>query len=83
MNVNLKKQVLCLLIIAGLYQNSMANYTSFYPDSIVRIVNIEANGMIFTCRIAGDNATGKPVMLLHGWPETSHMWIELMKKLSA
>jgi len=61
----------------------MGNDTTSHPDSIVRIVDIEANGMTFTCRIAGDKATGKPVLLLHGWPETSHMWIELMKKLSA
>lgn len=50
-------------------------------NEVVRIVDIEANGMIFTCRIAGDKSTGKPVILLHGFPETSHMWIGLMKKL--
>jgi len=77
------KYVFCILIIASIHLNAMGNNTSSYPDSIVRIVNIEANGMTFTCRITGDKATGKPVLLLHGWPETSHMWIELMKKLSA
>jgi pimeloyl-ACP methyl ester carboxylesterase len=40
------------------------------------------NGMTFNCRFAGD-ANGTPVILLHGWPETSHMWIPLMEKLAA
>lgn len=48
----------------------------------VDIVNKEVNGMTFKCRVAG-NPTGEPVILLHGWPETSHMWIGLMEKLSA
>ena len=46
------------------------------------IVNREVNGMTFKCRVAG-NPSDEPVILLHGWPETSHMWIGLMEKLSA
>ena len=48
----------------------------------VDIVNKEVNGMTFKCRVAG-NPADEPVILLHGWPETSHMWIRLMEKLSA
>jgi pimeloyl-ACP methyl ester carboxylesterase len=40
---------------------------------------IEANGLTFRCREKGD---GEPVMLLHGFPETSHMWIGLMDELA-
>ena len=47
----------------------------------VDIVNKEVNGMTFKCRVAG-NPSDEPVILLHGWPETSHMWIGLMEKLS-
>jgi len=47
----------------------------------VRIREIAANGMTFRCREAGDS--GEPVILLHGFPETSHMWVELMPKLVA
>ncbi len=43
--------------------------------------DIQANGMTFRCReAAGD---GEPVILLHGFPETSHMWLPLMAQLSA
>jgi pimeloyl-ACP methyl ester carboxylesterase len=48
----------------------------------ISIVNKEVNGLTFKCRVAG-NPTDEPVILLHGWPETSHMWIRLMEKLSA
>lgn len=48
----------------------------------ISIVNKEVNGLTFKCRIAGDPAD-EPVILLHGWPETSHLWVGLMEKLSA
>lgn len=47
----------------------------------IEIVNKDANGMTFKCRVAGD-PSGEPVILLHGFPETSHMWIPLLKRLS-
>ena len=47
--------------------------------TIVR--EIQAGAMSFRCRLAGE--TGEPVMLLHGFPETSHMWGELLPKLEA
>lgn len=48
----------------------------------IQIVNKEVNGLTFKVRVAG-NPTDEPVILLHGWPETSHMWVQLMEKLSA
>jgi len=45
----------------------------------VSTVAIEANGFTFRCRTAGDG--GEPVILLHGFPETSHMWIPFMERL--
>jgi pimeloyl-ACP methyl ester carboxylesterase len=47
----------------------------------ITIRNIQANGMTFRCREAGDS--GEPVILLHGFPETSHMWTKLMPRLAA
>ena len=41
---------------------------------------IEANGMTFRARTAGES--GEPVILLHGFPETSHMYIPLMERLA-
>lgn len=45
----------------------------------IEIREIQANGMTFRCREAG--TSGDAVILLHGFPETSHMWIELMERL--
>jgi len=46
-------------------------------------LEIEANGMTFRSREAGlDNGTGEPVILLHGFPETSIMWANLMERLA-
>ncbi len=42
-------------------------------------MNIEASGMTYNARESGE---GEPVMLLHGFPETSAMWIELMSSLA-
>lgn len=46
----------------------------------IEIREVEANGMRFRTRMAGPEG-GEPVMLLHGFPETSHMWVELMPRL--
>ncbi len=46
----------------------------------ITIREITANGMTFRCREAGE--TGEPVVLLHGFPETSHMWIPLLERLA-
>ena len=77
------KHLFCIIAIAAVHLNTTANISSIEVNEIIRTENIEANGMTFTCRVAGDKSTGKPIMLLHGFPETSHMWIELMKKLVA
>ena len=45
------------------------------------IKELSANTMTFRCRVAGDS--GEPVILLHGFPETSHMWVDLLPKLEA
>ena len=43
------------------------------------ITEVAANGMTFRARVAGES--GEPVILLHGFPETSHMWVNLLPKL--
>jgi pimeloyl-ACP methyl ester carboxylesterase len=48
----------------------------------IAVRDIQANGMTFRCREAGPDG-GEPVVLLHGFPETSHMWIPLMERLAA
>jgi pimeloyl-ACP methyl ester carboxylesterase len=46
----------------------------------ISIREVEANGLTFRCREAG--VGGEPVLLLHGFPETSYMWVRLMDELS-
>ena len=47
----------------------------------IDIVEKQVNGMTFKCRVAG-NPNNEPVILLHGFPETSHMWLPLLERLS-
>jgi pimeloyl-ACP methyl ester carboxylesterase len=47
---------------------------------VTELRTVAANGLEFTCRIEG--ATGEPVILLHGFPETSHMWTDLLPRLA-
>ncbi|NNN22140.1 MAG: alpha/beta hydrolase [Acidimicrobiales bacterium] len=39
--------------------------------------NVDVRGYTFTCRTAG-NRNGEPVLLLHGFPETSASWLSAM-----
>jgi pimeloyl-ACP methyl ester carboxylesterase len=44
--------------------------------------DIAANGMVFRARFAGAEVpSNEPVILLHGFPETSIMWAGLMERL--
>ena len=47
----------------------------------ITVRDVDANGWRFRCRQAGDS--GEPVLLLHGFPETSRMWEPLMATLAA
>lgn len=67
------KRVLFTSVLTLIISHSMAQ---------IQLIDKSVNGLFFKCRVAGDPAN-EPVMLLHGWPETSHMWVELMEKLSA
>jgi len=46
----------------------------------IAIQYVKANGFEFRCRRAGTD--GEPVILLHGLPETSAQWSELMAELA-
>jgi pimeloyl-ACP methyl ester carboxylesterase len=43
--------------------------------------SLDANGLTFDVRGAGP-PDGEPVLLLHGFPETNHMWTGLMSSLA-
>jgi len=46
----------------------------------IEMTTIAANGLTFRVRRSGTD--GEPVIMLHGFPETSHMWQPLMTHLS-
>lgn len=47
----------------------------------IKIEAIKANGFEFSCRTIGTPSDGPAIVLLHGFPETSHMWEETMQHL--
>lgn len=49
----------------------------------IEIKDLPANGMTFRCRVCGLENTGEPVILLHGFPETSHMWEGVLISLAS
>lgn len=49
----------------------------------VEIKEITANNMTFQCRVCGLDNSGEPVILLHGFPESSYMWESVLKFLAA
>lgn len=58
----------------------MENRTT--PSDQIEIVELQANGFTFRCRTCGMANTGDPVILLHGFPETSHMWTKVLLSLA-
>lgn len=46
--------------------------------SQVEIKELKANGLTFQCRVCGLENSGDPIIFLHGFPETSHMWEGIM-----
>lgn len=52
-------------------------------ESQIEIRELKANGMTFRCRICGLENNGEPVILLHGFPETSHMWEGVLISLAS
>lgn len=61
----------------------LASLTAFCLNgqTSLNLEKIKANGYVYNCRTAGDSTAQKCVVLLHGFPETSHMWIPVMKEL--
>ena len=54
---------------------------NYYQDDGESFAKVDANSLSFTCRIAGLDNKGDAVILLHGFPETSHMWHKLIPLL--
>lgn len=71
------KELLFLLILTFQFLQANAQVNSYN----ITTKQVDANGLKFNCRIAGD-PSASPIILLHGWPETSHLWEKLMQDLA-
>ena len=49
---------------------------------IMKIKKIKAGDFEFDCRVSG-NQKNETIIFLHGFPETSYMWTDLMEELSS
>ncbi|MGL6106561.1 alpha/beta fold hydrolase [Romboutsia sp.] len=56
--------------------------SNLQQESLVKVQEISVNGLIFKCRTAGLENNGDPIIFLHGFPESSHMWIGFMNELA-
>ena len=69
----------CLFIISML----MSEEVKFFNQDNESFADVTTkNNLTFTCRVSGLENTGETVILLHGFPSTSHMWHELIDFLS-
>ena len=48
----------------------------------IEVVEVKAGKFIFNCRTAGVKNPGEGVILLHGFPTTSYMYVDLMELLA-
>ncbi len=48
----------------------------------VLVQEISVKGLTFKCRTCGLQNSGEPIIFLHGFPESSHMWIRTMKEFA-
>ena len=69
----------CLFIISTLMSEEV-NFFNQDNESFADVIT--KNNLTFTCRVSGLENTGETVILLHGFPSTSHMWHELINFLS-
>ena len=60
-----------------------AQNISYYTNDGENFADVITNeGFVFTCRVDGLENNGDPIILLHGFPETSRMWKNLIEVLS-
>ena len=60
---------------------AFSNNIQYYSEEDESFADIEANDLTFKCRVSGLDNTGDGVILLHGIPETSRLWYNLINVL--
>ena len=56
---------------------------NYYDTDGESFADVKVNGLSFTCRVFGMDYDGDAVILLHGFPETSRMWYNLIPVLAS
>ena len=59
----------------------MSKNLDYYNMNDENFADITVNDLTFNARVAGLSNNGDPVILLHGFPETSRMWKDLITLL--
>ena len=70
---------LCFLVI--LMTISFSKEIHYYNNDGESFADVKINDLVFNCRVAGLENSGDAIILLHGFPETSRMWHNLIKVL--
>jgi len=65
-----------------LYSMSFTQNISFYDKDGESFADINLDNFTFNCRVSGVENEGEAVILLHGFPETSRMWYQLIPILA-
>ncbi|MBC8256853.1 MAG: alpha/beta hydrolase [Candidatus Marinimicrobia bacterium] len=60
---------------------AIAQNINYYDADGESFADVIVNELTFTCRVAGMENDGDAVILLHGFPETSRMWYDLIPVL--
>jgi len=60
---------------------AFAQKINYYDNDGESFADVSVDELTFTCRVSGMENTGDAVILLHGFPETSRMWHDLIPVL--
>ena len=60
---------------------NFAQNINFYNKNNESFVDVKTENFTFTCRVGGIGNDKETIFLLHGFPETSRMWNDLIKVL--
>ena len=72
--------ILITFLVSQMKQPSIDKHSENNNETFIEVHHGE---LVFSCRSAGLENTGEAVILLHGFPETSHMWVDLLHQLSS
>ncbi len=81
--IKIMKKIGLVILFLILFLKMQGQSVSFYEKNDESFADVKiSENLIFTCRVGGLKNNGETVVLLHGFPETSHMWKGLIKLLS-